>query len=135
MQISSPGALARSLSALKLLRFMEPELQSESSQGVKLFQMYLEATRTGESSRDPDELDPADGLALLAANHFTSEWAAGNKGELISPSFGVYLLIPFKVSLVPLHQAIFVLEFASSRSPHNYQYRLLLIRLYLSIGS
>lgn len=114
---------------------MEPELQSENSQGVKLFQMYLEATRTGESSQDPDELDPADGLALLAANHFTSEWAAGNKGKHFSPSFGISLLILFKESSAPLHRAIFILEFASTRSPHNYQYHLLLIRLYLNIST
>jgi N-terminal acetyltransferase B complex non-catalytic subunit len=34
-----------------------------------------------------------------------------------------------------MHRAILVVEFASTRSPHNYQFRLLLIRLYLAIGA
>lgn len=29
-----------------------------------------------ESTRDPDELDPADGLALLAADSLIEDWAA-----------------------------------------------------------
>jgi hypothetical protein len=60
---------------------MKGASQSENEEGVKTFQMYLDAVRNGEPSHDLDELDPADGLALLSANHFVTEWVAGGRGK------------------------------------------------------
>lgn len=45
-----------------------------------MFQMYLDAVRNGQTSHNVDELNPADGLALLSANHFVTEWVSAARG-------------------------------------------------------
>lgn len=53
-----------------------------------MFRTYLDAVRNGAISRDLDELDPADGLALLSASHFIAEWVAAGKGKPVTGTFG-----------------------------------------------
>ncbi|KAF8308096.1 hypothetical protein DL93DRAFT_2159228 [Clavulina sp. PMI_390] len=119
--ISTASSLSRTINAFKLLRYAEPSpsTSSELAHAEKYFRLYLEATRILESigAKDPEEVDPADDLALLAANALISEWAKDKSVQ------------------APLNQAIFVLEFAATRSPYNFRYHLVLIRLYLFLGA
>ena len=100
-----------------------------------MFWTYLDAVRNDAISRVSDELDPADGLALLSASHFIMEWVAGGRGGSLLGHLKQQLSIWQAGHSGPIHRAILVLEFASRRSPHNYQFRLLLIRLYLAVGA
>jgi hypothetical protein len=68
--------------------------QSEDARGIAVFQMYLEATRAPWASSAGDDLNPADGLALLAANHFVQHWSNSGRGERIYLCSILFLLTP-----------------------------------------
>lgn len=79
---------------MKLLRRMNVEPpQSEEARGAALFEMYLETTRAAWAKHDSDELDPADGLALLSANHFLQHWADSGKSKAPSPVVVLGILV------------------------------------------
>lgn len=117
LPVSTVSQLQCTINSMKLARYIQRTPTDESAEGTKFFRMYLSAFPLG-GGLSVTELHPADDLALLAANCFVQSWTDQSKR---SPG--------------PLHQAMFILEFASQHSAVNYQIRLLLIRIYILLGA
>ncbi|KAF8325563.1 N-acetyltransferase B complex non catalytic subunit-domain-containing protein [Cantharellus anzutake] len=117
LSVSTSNELRRTVNVIKFVRYMQLGSSDELEDGVRYFQMYLTALPLGRNL-PTTELQPADDLALLAANCFVQSWADQGKRNL-----------------APLHQAMVVLEFASQHSATNFQVRLLLIRIYILLGA
>ena len=80
----------------KLLRysrgaFGDPSHLPEESQGIQYFRTYLEALRFVGRDLENTELQPADDLALLAANSFVQAWVDGEKSTSLMSE--VWLLL------------------------------------------
>jgi N-terminal acetyltransferase B complex non-catalytic subunit len=111
--------LRRTINALKLLRFnltgdqLTPKL--ETSLAAEYVRLYLEGLAHGRNLPDT-ELQPADDLAVLAGHAFVNLWKMTR-------------------DLSFLHQAVVILEFASSKSKQAYIIRLMLIRIYQLLGA
>ncbi|KAG8881321.1 hypothetical protein FRB97_009663 [Tulasnella sp. 331] len=107
----------RQINVFKLQRFSlaverTPEVEHEDA--LNFLKVYFECLPVGKSC-DKD-IQPADDLALLAVNALVSAWVLSQKEAY-------------------LHQALVILEYASSRSKYNYQFRVLAIRLYRLLGA
>lgn len=111
--ISTTAGLARLINVFKLQRFSNKSARTETEEqadSAAYLKAYFEALPVGKDLPET-ELQPADDLAILAANALVSAWVIARKE-------------PY------LHQALVVLEYASSRSKQNYQFRVLAVRLY-----
>ena len=89
-----------------------PEL--ESSRASQYLQEYLEALKLGTSLPNT-ELQPADDLAILAAQVFVNIWRLTDDDA-------------------PLYNAACLLEFGLTRSAQSFKMRLLLVRIYTLLG-
>lgn len=89
-----------------------PEL--ESSRASQYLQEYLEALKLGTSLPNT-ELQPADDLAILAAQVFVNIWRLTEDDA-------------------PLYNAACLLEFGLTRSAQSFKMRLLLVRIYNLLG-
>ncbi|KAG8964769.1 hypothetical protein FRC03_001380 [Tulasnella sp. 419] len=109
--------LQKTINVYKLLRYSsEPLTEEEENQlALDFVRMYHESLSLGNNLGEK-ELQPADDLALLACNALVSAWT-------ISQNFKHLL------------KALVILEYASSRSKQNYQFRVLAIRLYRLLGA
>lgn len=89
-------------------------MDQESSRVVNLVCSYFEALPFGRDLPKL-ELQPADDLAILAAQVYVNMFALDN-------------------AVAHLHNAIVLLEYASKKSPQSYQIHLELIRIYRLLG-
>ncbi|KAI0256800.1 actin cytoskeleton organization protein [Lactifluus subvellereus] len=116
---SSNASLRRSINAHKLLRYGLSAAQLTTDQeGIRaadLVREYFEALPLG-NDLPKLELQPADDLAILAAQVYVNMFALDN-------------------AVAHLHNAVVLLEYASRRSPQSYQIRLELIRIYRLLGA
>lgn len=115
---ATPAELRRSINVHKLRRHNLSESQltvdSESARASLYLKDYLRGLKLGEDL-PKTELQPADDLAILTGQTFVSLWKlTGVEGHL--------------------YKAVAVLEFASIKSVHSFQIRLLLIRIYRLLG-
>jgi N-terminal acetyltransferase B complex non-catalytic subunit len=115
---SSSASLRRSINAHKLLRYGLSAAQLTTDQeGIRaadLVREYFEALPLG-NDLPKLELQPADDLAILAAQVYVNMFALDN-------------------AMAHLHNAVVLLEYALKRSPQSYQIRLELIRIYRLLG-
>jgi N-terminal acetyltransferase B complex non-catalytic subunit len=115
---SSATALRRSINAHKLLRYgldgARLTVDQESSRVVNLVREYFEALPFGRDLPKL-ELQPADDLAILAAQVYVNMFTMDN-------------------TVAHLHNAIVLLEYASKKSPQSYQIHLELVRIYRLLG-
>ncbi|KAH9996784.1 actin cytoskeleton organization protein [Russula vinacea] len=100
---SSGVALRRSINAHKLLRHALSATQ-------------LTVDQEGIRATDLVQLQPADDLAILAAQVYVNMFALDN-------------------AMAHLHNAVVILEYASKKSPQSYQVHLLLVRIYRLLGA
>ncbi|ETW85831.1 hypothetical protein HETIRDRAFT_308984 [Heterobasidion irregulare TC 32-1] len=111
--------LQRSINVQKLLRFnlqdSDLTVELESSRALQLVQFYIEGLQLGKEL-PKTELQPADDLAVLAAQVFVSMYDRSN-------------------DVTHLHNAVVFLEFASKKSPQSYQIHLSLNRIYRLLGA
>ncbi|KIJ41164.1 hypothetical protein M422DRAFT_31798, partial [Sphaerobolus stellatus SS14] len=111
---STEANVRRLINAIKLRRITlspsEIALESEAEAAEQYVKYYHDALPIGKSLPVTD-LQPADDLAVLAAEVYVSMWTLSGNISYISTA------------------AIF-LESALRRSKHNYQFRIMLIRLY-----
>jgi N-terminal acetyltransferase B complex non-catalytic subunit len=102
----------------KLLRFSLHETQLtvelESARATLYVVQYLEGLKLG-AGLPPTELQPADDLAILTGNVLVHLW------HLTSDDTYLY-------------NAAAILEFASTKSKHSFQIRLLLIQIHRLLG-
>jgi hypothetical protein len=89
-------------------------VDQESSRVVSLVHEYFEALPLGRDLPKL-ELQPADDLAILAAQVYVNMFALDN-------------------TVAHLHDAIVLLEYASKKSPQSYQIHLELVRIYRLLG-
>ena len=89
-------------------------MDQESSRVVNLVHEYFEALPLGRDLPKL-ELQPADDLAILAAQVYVNMFALDN-------------------TVAHLHNAIVLLEYASKKSPQSYQIHLELVRIYRLLG-
>ncbi|KAF8505036.1 N-acetyltransferase B complex non catalytic subunit-domain-containing protein, partial [Hysterangium stoloniferum] len=112
--ISTDHNLRRVCNAYKLRRVTltkeEISIESETEAVRELIKLYREALPLGKNLLKTD-LQPADDLAVLAGEVFVSLWVLTEDTSYVSSA------------------AVF-LEYALTRSKHNYQFRLMLVRLY-----
>ena len=110
--------LQRSINVQKLLRFnlqdSDLTVELESGRALQLVQFYIEGLKLGKEL-PKTELQPADDLAVLAAQVFVSMYDQSN-------------------DVTHLHNAVVFLEFASKKSPQSYQIHLSLNRIYRLLG-
>ncbi|KAG8909044.1 hypothetical protein FRC01_007189, partial [Tulasnella sp. 417] len=115
--LSTPAGLARLINVFKLQRFSSTSGRSEANEQTDVatyLKAYFEGLPVGKrpwKDLPETELQPADDLAVLAANALVSAWVMTRKETY-------------------LHQALVVLEYASSQSKQNYQFRVLAVRIY-----
>ncbi|KIO20263.1 hypothetical protein M407DRAFT_30110 [Tulasnella calospora MUT 4182] len=107
---STPAGLARSINVFKLQRFSSTSRRTEADEQTDAA-TYLKAYFEALPDLSETDLQPADDLAILAANGLVSAWVITRKETY-------------------LHQALVVLECASSKSKQNYQLRILAVRIY-----
>jgi N-terminal acetyltransferase B complex non-catalytic subunit len=100
--------LRRSLSAKQLTADQEGTL------AANLIREYVEALPLG-NDLPKLELQPADDLAILAAQVYVNMFALDN-------------------AVAHLHNAVVILEYASRKSPQSYQIHLGLVRIYRLLG-
>ncbi|KAF8274920.1 actin cytoskeleton organization protein [Lactarius quietus] len=116
---SSATTLRRSINAHKLLRYgldgARLTVDQESSRVVNFVREYFEALPLGRDLPKL-ELQPADDLAILAAQVYVNMFALDN-------------------TVAHLHNAIVLLEYASKKSPQSYQIHLELVRIYRLLGA
>jgi N-terminal acetyltransferase B complex non-catalytic subunit len=115
---ATPAELRRAINVHKLQRYniskSQLTVESESARASLYLKDYLQGLKLGEHL-PKTELQPADDLAILIGQTFVSLWKlTGSEG--------------------PLCKAVVVLEFASAKSIHSFQIRLLLIRIYRLLG-
>lgn len=92
---------------------LTPDL--ELSRAIQYLHAYLDALKFGTELPDT-ELQPADDLAILMGQVFVNQWkTTGDTAHLFN--------------------VVTVLEYASSKSKHSYQIRLLLVRIYRLLGT
>jgi N-terminal acetyltransferase B complex non-catalytic subunit len=89
-------------------------MDQESSRVVNLVREYFEALPLGRDLPKL-ELQPADDLAILAAQVYVNMFVLDH-------------------TVAHLHNAIVLLEYALKKSPHSYQIRLELVRIYRLLG-
>lgn len=89
-------------------------MDQESSRVVNLVRSYFEALPFGRDLPKL-ELQPADDLAILAAQVYVNMFSLDN-------------------AVAHLYKAIVLLEYALKKSPQSYQIRLELIRIYRLLG-
>jgi hypothetical protein len=89
-------------------------VDQESSRVVNLVREYFEALPFGRDLPKL-ELQPADDLAILAAQVYVNMFTMDN-------------------TVAHLHNAIVLLEYASKKSPQSYQIHLELVRIYRLLG-
>ena len=89
-------------------------MDQESSRAVNLVHEYFEALPLGRDLPKL-ELQPADDLAILAAQVYVNMFTLNN-------------------TVAHLHNAAVLLEYASKRSPQSYQIHLELVRIYRLLG-
>ena len=89
-------------------------MELESSRALQLVQFYIEGLKLGKEL-PKTELQPADDLAVLAAQVFVCMYDQSN-------------------DVTHLHNAVVFLEFASKKSPQSYQIHLSLNRIYRLLG-
>ena len=110
--------LQRSINVQKLLRFnlqdSDLTVELESGRALQLVQFYIEGLKLGKEL-PKTELQPADDLAVLAAQVFVSMYDQSS-------------------DVTHLHNAVVFLEFASKKSPQSYQIHLSLNRIYRLLG-
>ncbi|KZS91044.1 TPR-like protein [Sistotremastrum niveocremeum HHB9708] len=115
----SISELVRSINVFKLrrMRLIEEEVtvEKEEERAEQYLRAYLAALSLGKGLPST-ELQPADDLAILAASAYIN-------------------LYDLSKSISYLNCATCVLEYASQRSKHAFQHRLLLIRLYRLVGA
>jgi N-terminal acetyltransferase B complex non-catalytic subunit len=113
------AALQRTINVHKLLRynFSEQDLTAEleTSRASLYIQQYLEALKFG-NDLPVTELQPADDLAVLAAHAFINLWKQTEDET-------------------QLFNGAAILEFASTKSTHSFQMRVMLIRIYRLLGT
>ncbi|KAG8985282.1 hypothetical protein FRB90_004840, partial [Tulasnella sp. 427] len=116
--LSSAAGLARFINIAKLQRFSssspraEADEQADATRHERWNARQLEKYCIFSGKDLPEtELQLADDLAILALNALVSAWTVTRKESY-------------------LHQALVVLEYASSRSKQNYQFRVLAVRIY-----
>jgi N-terminal acetyltransferase B complex non-catalytic subunit len=102
----------------KLLRFnLRDEalsIDAELSRGNLYIKHYIQGLALGNQLAST-ELQPADDLAILAANTFINIWCLTRDQKYI-------------------YQAAIILEFALTKSKQSFQSRLILIRIYRILG-
>ncbi|KAI9509646.1 N-acetyltransferase B complex non catalytic subunit-domain-containing protein [Russula earlei] len=116
---SSGASLRRSLNAHKLLRYglsaAQLTVEQESVRAAGLEREYFDALPLGKDIPNL-ELQPADDLAILAAQVHVNMYALDN-------------------AVAHLHNAVVLLEYASKKSPQSYQIHLELVRIYRRLGA
>lgn len=116
---SSSSALQRSINAHKLLRCglstTQLTVDQEGTLAANLIREYFEALPLG-NDLPKLELQPADDLAILAAQVYVNMFALDN-------------------AVAHLHNAVVILEYASRKSPQSYQIHLELVRIYRLLGA
>lgn len=115
---SSDIALRRSINSHKLLRYGLSAAQltvgQEGARAADLVREYFEALQLGKDLPKL-ELQPADDLAILAAQVYVNMFALDN-------------------AVAHLYNAVVILEYASRKSPQSYQIHLVLVRIYRLLG-
>lgn len=89
-------------------------MDQEGIRATDLVREYFEALPLGKDLPKL-ELQPADDLAILAAQVYVNMFALDN-------------------AMAHLHNAVVILEYASKKSPQSYQVHLLLVRIYRLLG-
>ena len=89
-------------------------MDQEGIRAADLVREYFEALPLGKDLPKL-ELQPADDLAILAAQVYVNMFALDD-------------------AVAHLHNAVVVLEFASKKSPQSYQIHLALVRIYRLLG-
>ena len=109
----------RYTNAQKLRRYNLPASavtpESETQRAVQYLDAYLEGVKLGQDLPS-FELQPADDLALLAAQAFVNVWKLTGENA-------------------PLYNAVALLEYAVGRSKMSFQIRLHLIQIYRLLGA
>ncbi|KAI0721082.1 N-acetyltransferase B complex non catalytic subunit-domain-containing protein [Cerioporus squamosus] len=117
-QVTSVPDLWRFINAQKLLRYNLTDSQltpeAETERAVQCLNAYLDGLQLGKDLPSY-ELQPADDLAILAAQTFVNVWR--RTGDQ-----------------VPLYNAVVLLEYATTKSKMSYQIRLHFIRIYRLLG-
>ncbi|KAI0006129.1 actin cytoskeleton organization protein [Russula compacta] len=116
---SSGIALRRSINSHKLLRYglsaVQLTVDQEGARAADLVREYFEALPLGKDLPKL-ELQPADDLAILAAQVYVNMFALDN-------------------AVAHIHNAVVILEYASRKSPQSYQIHLELVRIYRLLGA
>jgi N-terminal acetyltransferase B complex non-catalytic subunit len=89
-------------------------VDQEGTLAANLIREYFEALPLG-NDLPKLELQPADDLAILAAQVYVNMFALDN-------------------AVAHLHNAVVILEYASRKSPQSYQIHLELVRIYRLLG-
>lgn len=89
-------------------------MDQEGTLAANLIREYFEALPLGNDLPNL-ELQPADDLAILAAQVYLNMFALDN-------------------AVAHLHNAVVILEYASRKSPQSYQIHLELVRIYRLLG-
>jgi N-terminal acetyltransferase B complex non-catalytic subunit len=89
-------------------------VDQEGTLAANLIREYFEALPLG-NDLPKLELQPADDLAILAAQIYVNMFALDN-------------------AVAHLHNAVVILEYASRKSPQSYQIHLELVRIYRLLG-
>ncbi|QRV85892.1 phagocyte signaling-impaired protein [Ceratobasidium sp. AG-Ba] len=117
---TSLNGLRRAVNVAKLLRTGKPSAErivpeDEAALARMYLKSYFEAGSLCENF-PPTEQQPRDDFAILAASALVSAYTGSGKASY-------------------LNEAVVILEFAHSKSPYNYRFRVLLIRLYRLLGA
>ncbi|KAJ1309542.1 hypothetical protein OPQ81_006315 [Rhizoctonia solani] len=118
--LSSVNGLRRAVNVAKMLRTGKPTVEKispedEVASARKYLKTYLDAAPICENYPETEQ-QPRDDFAILAASAMVSAYSGSGK-------------------LSYLTQAVVILEYALSKSPHNARFRILLIRIYRLIGA
>ncbi|KDN48980.1 hypothetical protein RSAG8_02333, partial [Rhizoctonia solani AG-8 WAC10335] len=118
--LTNVNGLRRAINVAKLLRTGRPTAEKISAEDEvastrKYLKAYFEVAPICENYPETEQ-QPRDDFAILAASAMVSAYIGSGK-----PSY--------------LTQAVVILEYALSKSPHNSRFRILLIRIYRLIGA
>ncbi|KAG9120166.1 hypothetical protein FRC07_004447 [Ceratobasidium sp. 392] len=118
--LSSLNGIRRAVNVAKMLRTGKPSAEAivpeeEVNSASAYLKAYLDSAPLCENF-PPTEQQPRDDFAILAASALISAYTGSGKSSYLT-------------------EAVVILEYAHSKSPYNYRFRVLLIRLYRLIGA
>ncbi|CUA68104.1 Phagocyte signaling-impaired protein [Rhizoctonia solani] len=118
--LTNVNGLRRAINVAKMLRTGKPTVEKilpedEVASARKYLKAYLEAAPICENYPETEQ-QPRDDFAILAASAMVSAYTGTGRSSYLT-------------------QAVAVLEYALSKSPHNSRFRILLIRIYRLIGA